>query len=428
LAIAEKVEESDIRTALRARAARWSGTRQGKPPVVIAVSASGGGITAAYWTAHVLTGLQREFGTDFSDAIHFISAVSGGSVGTMQYANGFGKTALPDPDVVTDAAGQSSLAAVAWGMTYPDFWRTWGAPPFRAVRDRGWALEEAWSRTLPREETLAKWRNETLEGWRPAVAFNATVAETGERLVFSSLRLNTIPPACLLDRGAENDACDNTLDARTVWSWYPNNTLPVVRAARLSAAFPFVSPIARARGPASARVNYHVADGGYYDNFGVVTMIEWLRKVVLRWSVSTEPMQLAPPHLLIIEIRESDYRGGNAREPRRRTGWTYAFTGPLNTMLEVRRSSQATRNDLDLQLFSDWVRSMKGWNVSRAIFTLPADAPMSWHLSDQQKRYVADRWSNCYAVPTSSVGEAYATVARVIGRPIAPPAPAAGCR
>jgi hypothetical protein len=422
LARVEAAEENDIRKALRARTTHWLQNRGGRRPVVIAVAASGGGITAAYWTAHVLTGLQQELGPDFSDAVHFISAVSGGSAGTAQYAHGFGPATLPDPAAVTTAAGQSSLSAVAWGMTYPDFWRTWGAPPFNVWRDRGWALEEMWSRTVPRDETLAKWRGETLAGWRPAVAFNATVAETGERLVFSSLLLNTIPPACLLDGGSERADCDAVLDARTVWTWYPHNTIPVVRAARLSAAFPFVSPIAKPRlAAASAKVDYHVADGGYYDNFGIVTLIEWMRKVVLRWPEIGKPLTAEPPLLLIVEVRESDYRGGNARQPHRRAGWTYAFTGPLNTMLEVRRSSQATRNDLDLQLFSDWAQSKGGWDVRRAIFSLPADAPMSWHLSDGQKGFISGQWTLCHQVPSSSIGQAYATVAEALGKTITQP-------
>jgi hypothetical protein len=50
--------------------------------------------------------------------------------------------------------------------------------------------------------------------------------------------------------------------------------IPVVTAARLSASFPYVSPAARAahiEGPES-----HIVDDGYYDNFCVSSLVEWL--------------------------------------------------------------------------------------------------------------------------------------------------------
>jgi hypothetical protein len=265
---------------------------------------------------------------------------------------------------------------------------------------------------------LSDWRVGTLAGWRPAVAFNATVAETGERLVFSDLRLNTIQGECVTARASASAQCDSAIDAETAWSWYPDNDLNVVRAARLSAAFPFVSPISKPWiRPLTKKVDYHVADGGYYDNFGIVTTVEWVRKAKGLWSGNPANATLPKPHVLLVEIRESDYREGNATEPKRRAGWTYAFTGPLATMLEVRRSSQATRNDLDLQLLGDWVQ-MDGWTLDRAVFVLPSDAPMSWQLAQRQKDDIEMQWSVCRASPATLTGQAYATVARVLESPI----------
>ena len=47
------------------------------------VTAAGGGIQAAAWTAQVLTGLDEIYGKEFSDSIGVVSSVSGGSVGAM---------------------------------------------------------------------------------------------------------------------------------------------------------------------------------------------------------------------------------------------------------------------------------------------------------------------------------------------------------
>src|SRR5262249_27402625 len=52
--------------------------------------------------------------------------------------------------------------------------------------------------------------------------------------------------------------------------------LRAATAARLSASFPYVSPAARSHlgDPDSALA--HVVDGGYYDNYGVTSLVEWL--------------------------------------------------------------------------------------------------------------------------------------------------------
>jgi hypothetical protein len=49
--------------------------------------------------------------------------------------------------------------------------------------------------------------------------------------------------------------------------------ISVLTATRLSAAFPYVAPAARADvdGP-----GVHIVDGGYYDNYGTSSLVEWL--------------------------------------------------------------------------------------------------------------------------------------------------------
>ena len=180
----------------------------------------------------------------------------------------------------------------------------------------------------------------------------------------------------------------------------------MVSAARLSSTFPFVSPIARAR-VSDGTTAYHVADGGYYDNFGVVTLIEWARKLIrLTPKPAAQPVK---PRLLIVEIRQSDYKALTGKPPKNRAGWTYATIGPLSTMLNVRQSSQATRNDLEIQLLTDWAAS-KGWTIKNAVFLLPQDSPMSWHLSDAETRAIGSQWDACKGQRDSTIAKAWATV------------------
>lgn len=417
----ERRESGEIRGALRARVKHWREQHPQREPFIVVVAASGGGITASLWTTRVLAGLQEEFGDEFADALHLVSAVSGGSVGAMYYIAAFDSGRAPvDLEAVRKQSGRSSLSATAWGLTYPDLWRLLSLSLDR-YRDRGWAMEQAWKATLGTDPTLADWRADVRAGRRPAVLFNATIAETGDRYVLSSLALSRRPDDC----GETSTACDDSLDAHTLAHLYQGADLHVTTAARLSATFPFVSPIARAWMMNGQTCDgYHVADGGYYDNFGVLSVVEWLQHVM--------EIEGAPRRVLLVQIRAFGPRDRAAA--RSRSGWAYATVGPLLTLLNVRDAAQVTRNNLDVAMLREVGRNHEPpFEIVSAVFPLVMDAPLSWDLSDVERRDIERHWDWCRDVapaPDGKGGErqslihqGLATVRGFFGREPAPPPP-----
>jgi hypothetical protein len=90
-------------------------------PCVIVAAANGGGIQAGAWAAQVLAGLCEDCGPRFVRALRMISSVSGGSVGTACFLH-----ALANPDDArppAEAAAESSLDEVGWGLAWPDLLR-----------------------------------------------------------------------------------------------------------------------------------------------------------------------------------------------------------------------------------------------------------------------------------------------------------------
>ena len=196
---------------------------------VIVVATTGGGIQASAWTARVLTGLDSalrpEFGDTFASSIRLISSVSGGGVGALHFVDKY-KNGRFDPNdraLVVKQADGSSLDEVAWGLTYPDFWRAFVPLPIRGVQvDRGQALEWAWAAHDPDvRASLATWRDDVALGNRPASIFNATIVDTGEPLLIGTTRV-----------GWDDDA-----GLRNFEDLYPGFNIQAVTAARLSATF-----------------------------------------------------------------------------------------------------------------------------------------------------------------------------------------------
>lgn len=349
--------------------------RAGKRTSIIAVAASGGGIQAAAWTARVLTGLEQqsraessEGVSDFGESLRFISAVSGGSVATMYFVNEYTPSGLPrDLRRVLERAETSSLDDVAWGLLYPDLGRA--IIPFFPFKysDRGEALERAFTRAPELSNVLSDWRAGVPEGWRPAVAFNSTITDTGGRLLFSTSDLEPSTPS-------RRDFYEPAL--------YKDYDIAIVTAVRLSSTFPYVSPAARAN---PSKPQFHIVDGGYYDNYGISTLVEWLDSAL---SSPDNPVN----RVLIIQIRDSPPDSRTKATSGR--GWFYQSFAPISTMLNVRSTGQLSHNKEDIDLLRR-IPFKPAVHIESALFQFCGEhPPLSWHLTQSQKSNIDTAWND----------------------------------
>jgi uncharacterized protein YjbI with pentapeptide repeats len=366
---------------------------------IVVVATEGGGIQAAAWTAQVLTGLQKEVHgispdkpINFADSIALISGVSGGAVGTMFFVNAyrdtFGKPGftVPDNDLseIVAEAEEPALDDVAWALAYPDFWRVF-FPYTKAEKDRlvdrGLALEQRWSKRGNVHESLNDWRQGVEAGWRPAVIFNSTFVETGEPFLLATTdmpKTTTVGP-----------------QRQTFSDLASRSDIPVVTAVRLAATFPFVTPASR---DLTGTLPYHVVDGGYYDNYGVYSMLDWLRQAL------TNTPQESRPDVLIIQIVSFPF---DAPVKGKSEGWFYQAYAPLDALLGVRTTAQLVRDRDALGVFLDqW--SGKGARLCQATFQFDrSDAPLSWQMNATQIRNITDDWDSLKTGPEWSKVSAF---------------------
>jgi Patatin-like phospholipase len=355
---------------------------------IVLVAASGGGIQSAAWTARVLTGLALACrnspdcgGRSFGRSVRLISAVSGGSVGAMYFVNAYGSDGELPSDVdglnaVVRLAERSSLDGVAWGMIYSDLLRTvfpfFSQLPFFWTTDRGRALEHEWQRGTRLNVMLSDWRRDVGEGKRPGTIFNATLAEAGQPLLFSTV-----------------DHVRRQTMSKSFHSLYDGYDVPVATAVRLSATFPYVTPAARAYFSEKGDVpepHYHVVDGGYYDNYGIATLVEWL-------DAALEKCGREVKEVMVIRIHGAPVDG--EIEPDAERGFLYQLTVPISTLNSVRGAGQLSHSRVELDLLKrSW--GDKGISIESATFEFPRSEneapPLSWHLSEKQKRAIERAW------------------------------------
>jgi hypothetical protein len=430
-------------------------------PLVV-VTATGGGIRAAEWTAQVMARLEKEFGQDkqkqlngylLHDHLLLASGVSGGSVGLVPYLLEYTapqQTAFPANndlrDRLTIGPGCSSLEAVAWGLEYYDLQRlalTLRLPILQSAQDspedlttivapdRTWALSRALNRNLndpqcgispktpkvPDGEkiTLGQAAKNLSKGTMPAFTLNTTVAESGGRFLLSNYMVpavtavppNTefLPAESFLQAYGQDPCCANGLHGEKLFA-----DLPLSTAARLSATFPVVSSATRIPRP-YARAASHFLDGGYFDNDGTASAIEFLYSVMEKRGEAETSHQPVPPtqplKVLLVEIRDGDDMDSHV-EPddlQHQTGggqpppawWTLdQVLGPLEGLWNAGHVSVTRRNRRELcELETAYEGKLI---IHHVVFAIPQQrddqqkpkpAPLSWKLTASQLAYIS---------------------------------------
>jgi hypothetical protein len=437
--------------------------KDGVRPLII-VTSTGGGIHAAMWTAEILSLLEKNFPSHakvndkiiygFHDSILLTSTVSGGSVGMMAFLKEYRADRAFQRDLLenrlVNTSSCSSLEAVAWGLIYPDLARLLAPGLFRlhllpVEYDRGVALEQALNKNFTDEtchlnatlnnaagdigiSTLlagSKEKDSTL----PAFTMNTTAAETGDRFLLSNYQIKAQN-----DKNCDINQSDQHSDLLPAVSFLEVYGEPCVKrdpavpfadlnlstAARLSASFTYVSPAARID-PKFAQFAYHFVDGGYYDNDGTGSVLEFLRTIDLDEQTDADKRvhngfpQKAPQPILLIEIRNGpDFASDRSRDSLScqlghcTTGSTPTpwgpwrqLTAPAQAMYLAGHESVTQRNRRELCLLEDELKpvldaSNKPLNPSRpgvlihhVVFPYRApveesDPALSWHLTARQ--------------------------------------------
>jgi hypothetical protein len=437
----------------------------GKPVVII--TATGGGLHASAWTASVLAALERH-ANSHGDALYqhvlLTSTVSGGSTGMMSYLDQV-RSVKPEFNQAPISAACSSLEAVSWGLVYRDFPGALLFPLPLVLRssdglddldatplqkDRTWALRQGFARNLKDVYCNKVWDgdkrhpiffrrvledsksaiaasdsltlltqappgNDPVTGKKrhmPAIAMNSTTSEYGERYLMASYEL----PRYTI---GENEAlpAESFLQVYGDTNLSDGNTpryadLPLATAAQLSATFPYVSSAARFP-QVAGRSGTHFIDGGYYDNDGTATVIEFLRyaldkpreniKAVDKKTLAAlKDLQERKVRVLLIEIRNDAFDPSQPQEEFRSfptSGQTAPATGnlftqitaPLSGFWNAGHESVTPRNRASLQVlrqaYGDRLQIKQIVIEDRHSGETGAD-PLNWSLTPAQRNEV----------------------------------------
>lgn len=416
----ERVEGRDRLTPLDVVAAG------GEQDTLVVVCATGGGILAAGWTAHALEQLTAGANPAVPlGSIRLVSTVSGSSVGLAFWLHSRlagVRPALPDDDGRTEGLGpvaaaavQPSLPAVCYGMVFPDFLRTvtLGLSGLWAPKGRGAYLDEQWQATarhwLGMIEDGESFSMESLRaavrsGRTPAPIFNTTAMETGRRVMLTPVDFDGADDLALRPNGVGEPF--PVVRGPTLGEYLLRERagarvdIGVWTAARLSATFPYVTPAASPSVTSAdegalepLRAAHHLIDGGYYDNYGVSSALDWLEPVLRAREADTGP---AFRRVAIVQLRAFPTRDTAETPPS--SSLVAALVGPLVGIARIRDGAAYSRNEIALAAFLEKWNARLATRVELETFVFSPDesreGPLNWRMTRGQIGAMRKSWAD----------------------------------
>ena len=400
-----------------------------QPYPVFIVSAAGGGLYAAQYTARFLARMQDRC-PHFAQHIFAISGVSGGSVGAAVFAGllhgaaakqepipscsgfnkkyGLGDALGPLEQKVVNILGKDYLSPIVAATLFPDFLQRFLPRAFSQF-DRGRvlddALEAAWREQFPKATAnplampmLDLWDR---KGVVPALVLNATHLATGDRFAmapFYPLRADQVLTKLqwlqghLQNSGVQDKVQKSNVDHPTGFE-----DLKLSTAAGISARFPWIMPAATVHAPKQSEArknnNIRLVDGGYFENSGTETAGDLIRAIGNPGMIDGHPAFKI--YVIVLTSYDNDLFGGNFNDDTPLA----EFIGPIRGLLSTRQA----RGDLTIVRTLDYLcpdldncnseQKERGWhNRARWIFAtlnlIDSQLPLSWHLSETSGEFI----------------------------------------
>jgi len=336
------------------------------------IACEGGGIRAAYWTNEVLSELEL-IDKDFKNNIFAFSSVSGGSLGAVVHnlASEYYPSQTQSRDAVRQFLRKDFLSPIMAYAMFPDALQRIIPVPIQAF-DRASVLEKTWEKgwTALTMDSSDLFNRGYIENSRlarknnkPLIFLNSTHIETGKRVLISPVKFS-----------------ENQFFLTTDLLSVIGKDIRLSSAALLSARFPYVTPAALITDKNNTKWG-HVADGGYYENLGISTLLD----IYNRLRIISEKKKI-PIKVSFIFIR-------NTKD--------FSKTTPLTSMYELMAPIEGYLNvwyksgGYNLNLIKNLSFSKNDRILNFALPRFENDiVPLGWSLSKQAADYINSQVKN----------------------------------
>jgi hypothetical protein len=348
---------------------------------VILVSAEGGGLRSAAWTAMVLSEftarvdqiLPPHGGEPMFERYLFAgSGVSGGSLGlatyvaTLRMAPGTGAAAQARSEQILDHDFLAPVMANAWFIDFTQRWL-----PGAWFDDRGRALTRAWEQAAQEQgiDALSQPFSRMYEDAHgevstntPALFFNSTTVGQGWRFIQHPFQPFAHSPWTTAYDGAR----------------WQDPRIPLSEAVLNSARFTYLSPAGTLQTSGSdsslSPTTLQLVDGGYFENSGTATLLEVMQRL---HAIAASVAQ--PIHVIVLHISNDPSLHGfvDAHDPQHPVPIYSAACPRALSPTELRSYGEATAPFVALL---DTRNARGEFARSALLASLQTNTDVFWHL------------------------------------------------
>lgn len=367
-----------------------------KPYPVFLVSAEGGGLRAAYFTALALAATQDRVPV-FAQHVFAISGVSGGTAGaavftalaaryTKNQPAVYGTAISPNVPRLQDQADavlrRDYLSPLLAASLYPDLAQRF--LPFPIERfDRARALEHYFEHAWTAETGGHEFSNSFYDLWKdfpresvPALFINTTRVETGDRMVISNLSTKDDPNITWVENFADADSSLN---------------IPLSTATSLSARFPFITPAGylMKADKDGREEKCRFVDGGYFENSGTATLLDIFNSIHANKIGEQIPFKVVIIRIGFVPSARTQYLKQGISE----------MLTPFRTLLNTRGARGATA----IRQMENAVLPLKNSKTPADIISFElaegqVPLPLGWLLSNKACAEMKRQWDEMHGV------------------------------
>lgn len=357
-----------------------------KKPKLVMINASGGGLRSALWTFYSIQYADSVLQGELLRHTALISGASGGMLGAaylreLMLRKETNKIRTLYRKDYVENISKDILNPIVFAMTVNDLFLRFenikiGNKQYK--KDRAYALESKINQNTRYilDKKLIDYEKDEKSAKIPMMIFTPSILNDGRKLFISSQHVSYL----IQNNSTKNIhkyAMSEGIEFRRFFQEQDADSLLFTSAIRMSATFPFVSPVVSL--PSNPVVN--VVDAGGRDNFGLETSIKFL--YTFRNWISTNTSGV-----VILQIR--DRRKQKADEPTSNPTLIQSVAAPAQSLYDNLFSVQDLNQNALLNYAGLWFDG----RIDVVDFELRNEKPdkisLSWHLTKKEKKKIIE--------------------------------------
>jgi len=363
-------------------------TISGVKPKLVFINTSGGGQRSSLWAFNIINKLDSVCNFNIMKHTHLITGASGGMVGASYYRQLylFNKNNISENFYTYyDRLGKDILNPIMFTYVVNDLFypfKKYRYNNINYIKDRGTALENQLNKNtdFALEIPLKKLKKHEINSSIPMMIFSPTIINDGRKLLISPTPISYLT----YNKSINNQNRDiNEYDAVEFSRLFENQgalDLRLLSALRLSASFPFISPMVEL--PSNPRIS--LIDAGVRDNLGFELTARYLSRYQ-EWIKNNTSgviiIQIKADRTSTIKIDDQRYSIKNAiLEP---------ITGVIKSFSTVQIYNQNQLREYSFNNF-DFDVDMLSFNL----FEDMERVSLSWHLTSVEKKQILNAKSS----------------------------------